>query len=840
MKFYKYINDIPDKPIVGGEETEFNPGDTIMVRKGTQENYHWEQYKVAADGLVHFVRGITDDQWGRVERLNDEQVTKLEGLDTQQEIDGKLSEIATNAVSSLVPVEGTVLPRGGDIPEYITTRGRADLYGGSGGSVTYTNTGLPSPDDTIVVPQGSVMQAFYDKSTDTWSEGPSQVLPTDPNAVKKNQIDSPNGVVGFNTFSGVTVIGSSQSNVVDINSAEHGLIVSSNGVPQSSANWLRIPYSAIPEGVKGTHVTVYRESPGRLPDGANLVSFRDSSGVFMAGDSVQGYANFPRQTVVFVPENADMWAFTIVNVEGVVDPVNNPYTQGFSVVTEEVESVLLDETKINNPDNIVFNNPITKNGTGAVPAKELFVISEKVGSIVEASSNMADMSVDVVSGFWTITGGHTDSNNWIKKQRTPFNQQLIDRLINGEELYLWVFGGGTVSASGASVVFWDEEDNLVFSQQGTGGSTFPLRVEIPISARSIGVTIANVVGIGDDPLNNPYRNTFYIGLEQEENTQPEYQDYGYVIKPSAIPELNVKSVDTSEIIFRKINDGLFHIYFHIGGPSNLWFRINLRHQISEAKFIDVWRIEQGWVVQRSGDDFINVREIVMAGVYENAIYTNGYSDALGSAHGWEILEHLNVWMDGSELDILSDDFQEARGRVFSFNTLTSFRTANGLGEVGKSFKTWIFKDGVFEIDNNINWTANLQVSNTGRSFLGMLSIKRDDASGNITHSAQSNEDGVTYDVSVEGFTTPIFTDQQNPRRNTLTVWGDEFKAVVSLSRKIINPDGTENTIGYNNAGGFVQNSNLYNKMYLTIGAGSVEPGSSWVTKTTYNLFNKMK
>lgn len=83
MKFYKYINTIPDKPIVGGEETEFNPGDTIMVRKGAQENYYWEQYKVAADGLVHFVRGITDDQWGRIERLTGGEISKVESITTE-------------------------------------------------------------------------------------------------------------------------------------------------------------------------------------------------------------------------------------------------------------------------------------------------------------------------------------------------------------------------------------------------------------------------------------------------------------------------------------------------------------------------------------------------------------------------------------------------------------------------------------------------------------------------------------------------------------------------------------------------------------------------------------
>src|SRR5690606_25615530 len=100
-------------------------------------------------------------------------------------------------------------------------------------------------------------------------------------------------------------------------------------------------------------------------------------------------------------------------------------------------------------------------------------------------------------------------------------------------------------------------------------------------------------------------------------------------------------------------------------------------------------------------------------------------------------------------------------------------------------------------------------------------------------------DGTVYDVSQPGFETPINTDRLNPLRNYFNIWGDEFKAELEDSRTIIKNDGTTNYIGFSNGGGFVQNSELYNKLYLMFGTDNISPGDVWISNATYRMLNKM-
>lgn len=112
MRFFKYANNIPENPIVGGEPGTFESGDIIKLRKGEPGDYFWEEWKIASDGTPYFNRGITEDQWSRVERLNNEQVTKLEGLDTQEEINDQIQNSADEINSRIddlqVGYSGTV------------------------------------------------------------------------------------------------------------------------------------------------------------------------------------------------------------------------------------------------------------------------------------------------------------------------------------------------------------------------------------------------------------------------------------------------------------------------------------------------------------------------------------------------------------------------------------------------------------------------------------------------------------------------------------------------------------------------------------------------------------
>lgn len=209
------MTDIKIKTHVVKELPTERPLEKGAVYKVEQPNGDLLTYTIDSSGEPVLERGITNEQNARLERMSSEQISKVESittgdidklqnLDSQQEIDSKFntkvdkesgkslvsdseidklenlksqseidSDIATatsNASSQLIVVSGTVLPRGNDIPEYITTTGKAELLGGNDtGGKTFTNTGKPAPDNTFNVPKGSVGYAYYDKASDSWS-----------------------------------------------------------------------------------------------------------------------------------------------------------------------------------------------------------------------------------------------------------------------------------------------------------------------------------------------------------------------------------------------------------------------------------------------------------------------------------------------------------------------------------------------------------------------------------------------------------------------------------------------------------------------------------------------
>lgn len=52
------------------------------------------QYSVTSDGVPKFIRGISDDESSRISRLTGSEISKLEGLDTQAELDVKFNNVS--------------------------------------------------------------------------------------------------------------------------------------------------------------------------------------------------------------------------------------------------------------------------------------------------------------------------------------------------------------------------------------------------------------------------------------------------------------------------------------------------------------------------------------------------------------------------------------------------------------------------------------------------------------------------------------------------------------------------------------------------------------------------
>lgn len=183
MEENKVFNEYLYTVLPDSTDTKYSPGDKIKVKSNDRFKY----YIMDTSREWIFDQGITDAEQSRINKLNDVQVTKLEGLNTQAEITQEINTAVIQANGTPIPITSNVLPQGGSVPAVITVIGSAQLIGGVGGT-TYTQTGGSS----IVVAEGKIKFAYYTRSTNLWTEGvelpliiPSasvEVKPTNPNS----------------------------------------------------------------------------------------------------------------------------------------------------------------------------------------------------------------------------------------------------------------------------------------------------------------------------------------------------------------------------------------------------------------------------------------------------------------------------------------------------------------------------------------------------------------------------------------------------------------------------------------------------------------------------------
>lgn len=133
-------------------------GDQYFLRK---PNGRYEQWMVVPNGSLEMLKGITDAEQSRVDRLNDTQVTKLEQLDTQaesdakfdaykEEVDDKIQEGINLSNAGIYPLgNATVLP----VPPMIEVNGEmvemSTAYAKLKQDFTYTQAGGPDIIPTV-------------------------------------------------------------------------------------------------------------------------------------------------------------------------------------------------------------------------------------------------------------------------------------------------------------------------------------------------------------------------------------------------------------------------------------------------------------------------------------------------------------------------------------------------------------------------------------------------------------------------------------------------------------------------------------------------------------------
>lgn len=146
-------------------DMKYLPGYKVKVKSGDR----FKSYILSPEREWIFDQGITDSEQA-----------KLTGLKNQDEINADIQGAKTytdekvkQTLAETIPISGTVLPRGAQVPSWVTISAKATIYGKVGGT-TYTNTGTTPA--SFVIPEGYMLQITYVKATDIWTGNVADVV----------------------------------------------------------------------------------------------------------------------------------------------------------------------------------------------------------------------------------------------------------------------------------------------------------------------------------------------------------------------------------------------------------------------------------------------------------------------------------------------------------------------------------------------------------------------------------------------------------------------------------------------------------------------------------------
>lgn len=303
----KVVNALPtERPLVTGE-----------VYKVKQPNGDILTYIVDSSGEPIFERGIDNEEQGRLDQLTQAQITKLIESYSKGEVDSKLVQ----TVSETIPVPNTVLPQNTDVPSWVTTNGKALLYGRAGGT-TYTQIGGAS----VTVAEGFQRGAYYSKATNRWTfddvDTPIPTAPADGIIIQGNN-KATSGDTVFNALKPVNSVISPSKNIVNYLDFEPEIYVVSQStnkivITGGQLNWIGIKITS------GFTVgkTYTPQGFGSL-GGASTpwIIFADSTNTHISTILASSFAPFT------IPPNTAIIYMRVANRSGIGNtPKNNEFT----------------------------------------------------------------------------------------------------------------------------------------------------------------------------------------------------------------------------------------------------------------------------------------------------------------------------------------------------------------------------------------------------------------------------------------------------------------------------------------------------------------------------------
>lgn len=594
-------------------------------------------------------------------------------------------------------------------------------------------------------------------------------------------------------------------NIIDRQRAKNQAWNTSGGVGSTAANWVRVDLMPIKP-----NTTYHYQGNGSIANGVPLAVFFDATGNHLPAENLLSTGGSGQNKDFTTGANT---AFIGVNVANRTGAGNDP------VNATEMGTIMVSEGAGNKPYQPYIISIDGSKITGSIATPQIqgieqaiVEVDEKVDSFTVPSKNMFNRAA-VLPGTYNTSGVPDSSVNWL---RTPYIP------VQPSTTYT-ISGFAAISGSNARILFYDAGGAFISSIMSVGGSTSPVTFTTPSNCASVGINILNRVGAGSNPQAQPEMGTFQLELG---GSATSYQPYGVLVDGNKIA--NVPGDFRQQVIVVREGSTVLRVYFHGGNDAadDIYFRVRFVRQNSPAKFILLWRMDEADLCRRTGATSFDVIErIVDQGVWENAIYTTtgGYDDALGSAHGWEMMEDVTFMVDNQVIDVTTPGSSWV-GKEFSVMQSTLLKTFDGSGNVGRMAKRWSFHPGRIEVGVKIHWLSTLGID-IG-SFIGMLPVlRKNDDDFQVTTTGMSDEEYVKYDISESGFTNPLYSNNSDAARSALIAWGDRAYFAMAVKRKQ----------EFANCGMYIQNTAAYNKFYNRLGSTTVDDGDKWEVDVFYDI-----
>lgn len=227
------------------------------------------------------------------------------------------------------------------------------------------------------------------------------------------------------------------------------------------------------------------------------------------------------------------------------------------------------------------------------------------------------------------------------------------------------------------------------------------------------------------------------------------------------------------------NNDAIKIFVPSKKDENRYIGFTYERIIREDSYLDTWVQYKTGIYNKVGAAY-NTEFMVSSGESDNegVLRIDGESDFIGGLHGYDIMESLEMIIDGEKVD-LSENFKHEAKKIEIVNQSRVLHDQTIDSPENKAFSR--YKKHVWTLDNMTlegKWKAE-DVTTVGSSKLSDFSVNKENNSVEVIKYGENNLLGEKIDVSKD-----FKGSELEKQRNGITeqsLWGDKSSFKVTLS-----------------------------------------------------------